>query len=343
MSTNKKKHGFLITFSRHLFLLLMALGIVFLLFNLLVDWSDLTDYFPTPVLGDELFYYRIVDGFTHYGFLLGNNGVSYNEVSANLGPFSAHGPFYIYFYSVVAHILGWSPFIAITTNIFIISFAVYALLVAKIKVETAILLAIVFLFYFPFTLFFPYFMMETFNHFIMMILFLILVRFLTDPEIASFNHIILIFLTVFVASLFRVTYFVFYFAIIAYAWKNIVFHERASLLFLALLLTVLAYFAINNLSSPYPNFMSQKIDLLINLEVFNFFNDICVRFLNNLHYLATSSSRIDKGFFSLYLLSFVWAMINISRNRLYLFVSIVLIFPFFIVFSLYDVDFFIGH
>ena len=325
---------------------LFVLTPIIILF-LIIQKNNLFNFYPAPLFGDEMGYYRVTDSFVNSNVKYGNYGVSfYGDVSAKYGGFSAHGPKYTVFYGLIGKIIGWHPYSILLINV-ILLVIVFFVIAKSVKLKNVQWILYILLFYsfFPLLFFYVSGMVEL-TQFIFILLYSVFVyKLFTNP---NKNNYVLNIISIFILSLFRINYIILYLPVIfIFADKKI--NKKFLLnLILAFILSLFSYYFISLFSAPYPGFLSELLNNIMSLKIGLFFNN-----------LFTHSTRILKDFFTLKVnsqmeiifnilyvivvgLNAILAIINRKYNKLniYLYNFFILITSFLIIILLYEVTIF---
>ncbi len=123
-------------------LLLAATPWLFGILRCAMDGKKLTDiYLPTSPWNDELFYYKLTEAVSKYGFPHGYFG--FNEKHGELLSFAAWSPVLLLFFVIYALLFGWNLLSPIFCNLLIMSLAMlgFGLIMKAGRAQTAAVIA----------------------------------------------------------------------------------------------------------------------------------------------------------------------------------------------------------
>lgn len=313
---------------------------------LIIRRNNIFSFYPAPVLGDEMGYYRVTYSFVNGGSNFGNYGVSYNgDVAAKFGGFSAHGPKYTIFYGLFGFLFGWHPYTIFIVNIILltISFILIAKFVKLKNIQWLLMIILMFSF-FPFLYFYVSGMVETTQYIFIFIYSILLYYFFKNP---NKKYYIINFVFIFFLTFFRINYAILYIPIILYYNKMKFIKNTFLQLSLSLILSIVSYLTISIFSAPYPGYISTLLNYLFDFKIgtlfITMFNHSTEIFKN---YLSLSSNTIvEKVFNYLYLIILLFNCVLFiihfkKKNKIYLYNIFILLVTLLIIIVLYEVTYY---
>lgn len=251
-------------------LLIIALPVI--MYVLITGGRIAEEYTPLAIYGDETGYFRVTKSFVECFSNFGNYGVSLgDDVAANYGGFSAHGPKYIVLYGLLGKFFGWETYSILIFNILLLTCAVAIFLyLTKLNIKQLVCFGVLMVSFFPMLYFFISGMVETL-HFAFILIFMGL--FYKFYETRSFKWYLLTYAFIFFMVFFRINYFVLFIPlVILYRHKNkkMLFIDLA----LSLILSALSYILIGMFSAPYPSYLDSIISCIKSFDIIGMFKVI---------------------------------------------------------------------
>lgn len=332
-----------------MFLNIFVVALPMLIYKFITGTKIVKMFIPYPIYGDETGYYRVTKSFVEAATLFGNYGVTYgNDVAANYGGFSAHGPKYIVLYGILGKLFGWETYSILVYNILILAvgLAIFLYLV-KLNNKQLVCMTVLMISFFPMLYFFVSGMVETL-HFAFILVFIGL--FYRFYQSRMFKWYAITFLYIFFLTFFRINYFVLYIPLIAlYRGKNI----RRLIIdgTIALIFSAFSYVFIGQFSAPYPSYLDSIVN---SLKAFDFVSMFRIVFTHAKEQLIfwlfspelTAFERVFKYCYLIVMALFVIiGSVKVKRERKFNFLiygAVIMLLELLIVIFLYEFEIFRG-
>ncbi len=248
------------------FLKVLVICLPMILYVLFTGMKNAQMYTPLAIFGDETGYFRVTKSFVEGASIFGNYGVTYgDDVAANFGGFSAHGPKYIVLYGILGKLFGWETYSILIFNLVILT-AALAIFLRLVKPDNKQLICFTVLFvsFFPMLYFLISGMVETL-HFAFILVFMGL--FYKFYETREFKWYMLTFAFIFLLVFFRINYFVLFIPLVI-LYRQKTYKMLAIDIVLSLILSAFSYVFIGQFSSPYPSYLDSIISSLAAFDIF---------------------------------------------------------------------------